>query len=72
MDEEVKKMLETDPDWIASKRFGNSLVKLKERYPEECPDRIIAAALLIEESEVEARYQEIVLKLRKLMKVDSL
>lgn len=71
-EEKAKKMLENDPDYIASKRFDNSLAKLMARYPDGCPDRIIATALLIEETEVEKRYHEIVLKLRKDMGVDSL
>jgi hypothetical protein len=71
-EEEAKRMLESDPEWIASKRFGHSLTKLMERYPEGCPDRIIAAALMIDESEIEERYKTIVLKLRGHMGVDSL
>lgn len=70
-DEEAKQMLETDIDWIAAKRFDNSLKKLLERYPDGCPDRIIATVLLLEEHEVEERYQRIVRKLRRLMRVDD-
>lgn len=71
-EEEARKMLETDPDWISSKRFDYSLAKLIERYPNGCPDRIIAAVLMIQEEEVEVLYQNVVLKLRRFMGVDSL
>lgn len=70
--EEQKRMIEEDSDYIASKRFDNSLAKLMDRYPDGCPDRIIATALMMEEGEVEKRYQVIVLKLRKSMGIDSL
>ena len=65
-------MIDTDPDYIASKRFDYSLAKLLERYPDGCPDRVIAAVLLIEEHEVEQCYNRIVEKLRRMMKVDPL
>lgn len=65
-------MIDTDPDYIASKRFDYSLGKLLERYPDGCPDRVIAAVLLIEEREVEQYYTRIVEKLRRMMKVDPL
>ena len=65
----VQKMLETSPDFINLKRFGYSLAKLKERYPDECPPHIIANALNIPEGSIEERYREIVQKLRILMDV---
>lgn len=68
---ERKIMIETDPDYIASKRFDYSLNKLLERYPDGCPDRIIATALMIDEEEVEILYQNIVLKLRSIMGVET-
>lgn len=65
-------MIDTDPDYISSKRFDYSLEKLLERYPDGCPDRVIASVLLIEEQEVEQYYVRIVEKLRRMMKVDPL
>lgn len=56
-----------DPDYIDIKRFDFSLKKLLERYPDGCPNRIIAKALDISEEEVEAKYEEIVQKLRTLI-----
>lgn len=66
-----KKRLELDPDFIALKRFDYSLQKLLQRYPEGCPDRIIANALLIAEEDVEEIYGSTVLKLRGLMGVEN-
>jgi hypothetical protein len=45
-DEEIKKRIVIDPDWIFFPRFDNSLKKLKERYPQDAPDKIIAMAAL--------------------------
>jgi hypothetical protein len=68
---EAKKRVETDPDFIALKRFDFSLEKLLERYPDGCPDRIIANALLIPEHEVEELYQSAIIKLRGIMGVEE-
>ena len=65
--EQARQMLYEDPDFIALKRYDYSLTKLMERYPDGCPDRIIASALMITEDDVEALHQEIVRKLRKAM-----
>lgn len=62
-------MLHEDPSYIALKRFDYSITNLLDRYPSSCPDHVIAAALLISESDVEIEYQRIVLKLRGLMGV---
>lgn len=69
--EQMKQLIENDPDFIASKRYNYSLKMLLERYPEGCPDRIVASALQLEEEEIDAIYQEIVKKLRKAMKVND-
>jgi|WetSurMetagenome_2_1015567.scaffolds.fasta_scaffold44533_4 hypothetical protein len=60
-------MVETIPDFVATKRYGNSLAALKKRYPEECPTHIIAQALEIPEEQVEMRYQQVVANLKALM-----
>jgi hypothetical protein len=66
---QAKQLIESDPDFIYSKRFNYSLAELQKRYPDGCPDRIIAAVLMITEDDVEAIYQKIVVKLRNAMGV---
>jgi hypothetical protein len=51
------------------KRFGHSIAKLEERYPQGCPDHIAAQALGLEIGDLQVRYGEIVKKLRELMGV---
>lgn len=70
MAEDPKTKVESDPDYIALKRFGFSLDKLFKRYPEGCPNHIVSAALLLTEEEIEVRYQSIISKLRKELKVE--
>lgn len=53
-------MLAKDPDFVCMKRFGFSLRRLMERYPDGAPDNVIALALNCTEVEVERRYQNIV------------
>ena len=61
-DEEMR--LNVDPDWIAIKRYKNSIEVLEKRYPDGCPAHIIARALGITEDEVEERYQKIITCIR--------
>jgi hypothetical protein len=65
--QDVKQMLEEIPDYIAIKRYGNSLTALQKRYPDAIPSHIIALALELTEEAVEVRYQEIVTNLRTQM-----
>ena len=60
----MKVLIETDQDFIASKRFGFSLKKLLERYPEGAPDKVIAQALLLSEAELVELEKTILNKLR--------
>lgn len=68
-DEEAQRKLETDEDFVCLKRFDYSLRKVVERYPDGCPDRVIASALMLSEEELAEVYETIVSKLRGLMGV---
>jgi hypothetical protein len=57
--------LNKDEDWIAGKRFGHSLRKLLERYPEGAPDRVFAAALVVREEHVDSIFQRVMEKFKK-------
>jgi uncharacterized membrane protein YheB (UPF0754 family) len=65
--QDVKKMLEEVPDYIAIKRYGNSLTALQKRYPDNVPSHIVALALEMTEDQVEERYQQIVSCLKSQM-----
>jgi hypothetical protein len=47
--------LQTDPDFIAVRRFKYSLKELEKKHPDGCPDRLVAAALNISEEELQVR-----------------
>lgn len=49
------------------KRFDYSLKKTLEHYPDGCPDRVIAQALMLREDELDEVYSQIVKKLRLLV-----
>jgi len=66
---EVQKMLQEDESYVYMKRFDFSIEKLEARYPDGCPDHVIAQALMITEDDVERMYQSIVAKLRTAMGV---
>jgi hypothetical protein len=67
---EARELISTDPDYIYLKRFEFSLAKLVEKHPAGVPDRVIAAALLITEDDVQDIYESIILKLREIMKIE--
>ena len=60
-----------DTDFINLKRYGYSLAKLMVRYPDGAPDHVIADALLIDESEIDELYRDIVKKLQDHLGVDK-
>lgn len=62
-------MIHNDSEWINLKRFNNSVKDVLVRYPDGVPDHVIATALMIDETEVDILYAQIVAKLRGLMGV---
>lgn len=71
--EEAQKLLQTEEDFVYSRRFNFSLEELKRRHPDEAPERITAAVLMLTEDEVKQFYDRVVAKLRaKMAPGDSL
>jgi hypothetical protein len=56
-----------DPNYVFLKRFGYSLCKVMERYPEGCPDHVIAPALQVTEDEVDILYKRVIAKLQQMV-----
>jgi hypothetical protein len=57
-----------DEDTIALKRYSYSLASLQAKHKDDpIPNKLIAAALLLTEEELEAEYERIVKKLQTLM-----
>ena len=69
-EEEARKKVQEDPGFIFSKRYEYSIDQLESRYPDGCPDNIIAHALMIGEESVEAEFNKIVIKMRTIMGVE--
>lgn len=65
--QEINKLIESEEDYIYLKKYDFSLKKLLERYPDGCPNRIIAQALLMSEDDIEELYEQIVEKLKQRM-----
>lgn len=70
--EQAKFLIQTDEHFICSKRYGNNIDRLAERYPDGAPDRIVAAAFLMTEDDVEKSWRELVEKLRDYVGVEDL
>jgi hypothetical protein len=69
--EEAHAQLQSNPDFVNLKRYGYSLTAVMEQFPNGCPDKLIAQALLITEDDVKALDEGITAKLRSAMKVDD-
>jgi hypothetical protein len=66
---EAQKQLVVNPDFVNLKRYDYSLTKVLDNFPQGCPDKLIAQALLITEDDVSAMKDSITRKLRSAMKV---
>jgi hypothetical protein len=66
-DEEIKKLIAEDPDFIRSPKNSNSLSKLMKKNPDGIEDRIIAKYLMIEEDEVAKIYEDAIKKIRAML-----
>lgn len=70
MSENPKELVEIDDDFINNKRYDYSLKKLLEKHQDGVSNKVIAQSLMIEEQEVEALYENIIVKLRSIMKIN--
>lgn len=67
-EEKIKKINE-DPNWVNAKRYNYDLKTMISRFPEGCPDRVIANVLGLSDEELQSKYLEALVKLRKSMGV---
>jgi len=70
-DEEIRKKIENDPDYIYNPKMGNSLKKMVDRYPDGIEDEKIAKVLCMDIEEMNNIYESILVKLRKVLKVEG-
>ncbi len=64
----VQEKLNTDPDYIYSKKFSNSLTAIIEKYPDGVPDTIIAKVLKIKPTQFNIVFDRILEKLKENLK----
>jgi hypothetical protein len=68
--DEARERIATEPDFIFLKRFDYSLASLVQKHPGGVSNRVVAAALMVTEDDVDDIYENIILKLRDIMKID--
>jgi hypothetical protein len=69
-EEEMREKIQNDPLFVNVKRFEYDIEKLEVKFPDGCPNHVIADALMMTEDEVEAHMDAIVSKLRTVMGVE--
>jgi len=69
--DKLKELILTDPDFIYSPKYGNSLEKFMYRHDEGVESSHAAKVLLMEEKEVEEIYQEAIANLKAMMGADE-
>lgn len=68
--DEAKQMVETEPDFINSKKYKYKLSHYKRAHPDKTPDRQIAYMLVRTEEEIQAIYEGIIKKARQILKIN--
>jgi len=68
--DEARERIASEPDFIFLKRFDYSLASLVQKHPGGVSNRVVAAALMVTEDDVDDIYENIILKLRDIMKID--
>ena len=68
MEKDRDPRLDSDPDYIRSPRFGDSLKNLLSKNPHGVSDNVIAKVLDISVTEVKEIYENIVKKLKTVLK----
>lgn len=66
---QAKHLIETDPDFVLSKKYNYDINELLKRYPDGVPKHVCASVLMVTEDEIDEMYLKIVNKLRAYMGV---
>jgi hypothetical protein len=69
--EKLKERILTEPDFIYSPKYGNSLEKFMHRHDEGVESSHAAKVLLMEKEEVDRIYEEAIENLKKILGVDD-
>jgi len=64
-DQEKDPRIETDRDYIVSKKYNNSLSLLLKSYPDGVPDKIICKTLQISQEELEKIKKNAIIRLKR-------
>ncbi len=69
--EALRRRFEKEPDFVNMKRFGYSLKRCEEKYPEGLTDDgAVAAAVCLPEAAIESEMERIARKLQAIMAVE--
>jgi hypothetical protein len=68
--EKIKEKIENDEDFVHCPKMSNSIKKIVDKYPDGVSNLYIAKVLMISEKEVEAMYENILVKIRTALKIN--
>jgi hypothetical protein len=68
-DKDTKARIAAEEDYIYNPKMGNSLKKMVSRYPDGVDDKKIAKVLMMSMNELEKRYNAILKRIRKKLKI---
>lgn len=60
----IQDKINTEPDFIYSKKFNNSLLQILEKYPNGVPDNVIVKVLKLKTAQFNTLFSKILAKLR--------
>ncbi len=59
--------IDSDPDFIVSPKYNNSLQELLDANPDGVPDSIIAKVLRMSQEEIDKTYKSAIMKLKGVL-----
>lgn len=61
---DINEKIKNDIDFINTKKYGNSLKKLKQTHDKAMPDKVIASLLNMSIDDVQALYKQVIQKIQ--------
>lgn len=70
--EQFKNLVNTDPNFVFSKKYNYNIDNLLQRYKEGCSNKLICTVLILKSNELNKIYNNIVLKLKQMMNGENI
>lgn len=63
----VQEKINTEPDFVYSKKFNHSMLEMLQKYPDGVPDNVIMKVLKLKPNQFQILFSKILTKLRETL-----